>query len=44
MNNNNIVVDYDNLKFEHLSNWLIGASSQSGKSYLVNQILKNNKT
>jgi hypothetical protein len=44
MNNNNIVVDCDDLKFEHPSNWLIGAPSQSGKSYLVNQSLKNNKT
>jgi hypothetical protein len=44
MNNNNIVVDCDDLKFEHPSNWLIGAPSQSGKSYFVYQILKNNKT
>jgi hypothetical protein len=37
MNNNNIVVDFDDLKFEHPSNWIIGATSQSGKSYLVYQ-------
>ena len=38
------MIDCEDLKFEHPSNWLIGAPSQSGKSYLVYQILKNSET
>ena len=37
------MIDCEDLKFEHPSNWLIGAPSQSGKSFLVYQILKNSK-
>ena len=38
------MIDCDDIKFEHPSNWLIGAPSQSGKSHLVYQILKHNET
>ena len=43
MNNCEFLIDCNDIKFEHPSNWLIGAPSQSGKSYLVYQIIKNNK-
>ena len=35
------MINCDDIKFEHPSNWVIGAPSQSGKSYLVYQILKH---
>ena len=35
------MINSDDIKFEHPSNWVIGAPSQSGKSYLVYQTLKN---
>ena len=38
------MIDCEDLKFKHPSNWLIGAPSQSGISYLVYPILKNSET
>ena len=35
------MINCEDVKFEHPANWIIGAPSQSGKSYLVYQILKN---
>ena len=35
------MINCEDLKFEHPSNWLIGAPSQSGKTHLVYNILKN---
>ena len=35
------MINCEDVKFEHPANWVIGAPSQSGKSYLVYQILKN---
>ena len=37
------MINCEDLKFEHPSNWLIGAPSQSGKTHLVYNILKNNE-
>jgi hypothetical protein len=35
------MIDCEDVKFEHPSNWLIGAQSQGGKTYFVYQLLKN---
>ena len=35
------MINCDEIKFEHPSNWVVGATSQSGKSNLFYQILKN---
>ena len=34
------MIDCEDVKFEHPSNWLIGAQSQGGKTYFVYQLLK----
>jgi hypothetical protein len=34
------MIDCEDVKFEHPSNWLKGAQSQGGKTYFVNQFLK----
>jgi len=38
------MIDCNEIKFEHPSNWVIGAPSQSGKTFFVYQILKNADT
>ena len=35
------MIDCEELKFEHPSNWLVGAQSQGGKTYFVYQLLNN---
>ena len=34
------MIECEDVKFEHPSNWLIGAQSQGGKTYFVYQLLK----
>jgi hypothetical protein len=34
------MIDCEDVKFEHPSNWFIGAQSQGGKTYFVYQLLK----
>ncbi len=34
------MIDCEDVKFEHPSNWLIGAQSHGGKTYFVYQLLK----